>query len=198
MGNEILLAILLTATLSDLLLPFFISRRYPGYSHLTDTISTLGTKISPARRYGCDSLIFSGCLFFIFGTGQYFFFEQTTWLHKMYTAGIIVFAIGSVLAGIFPEDPRGTEETPSGKIHGISSGIGFIFLILNPLWAVWIVEFYQMQVINIILFILGLVTFIFFLMSENKTRGILRFTGLFQRLNLIVLNAVLILNFLNL
>jgi len=34
------------------------------------------------------------------------------------------------LAGIFPEDPEGITETISGKIHGIASGLGFLFF--NP------------------------------------------------------------------
>jgi len=99
------------------------------------------------------------------------------------------------LAGIFPEDPKGISETISGKIHGIASGIGFIFLILNPLWAIWIAEFKNLRSVNITLFILAILTFILFVTSENINNGILQYTGLFQRLNLIILYGHLILNY---
>lgn len=99
------------------------------------------------------------------------------------------------MAGIFPEDPKGIGETISGKIHGITSGIGFILLILNPLWAIWIAEFKDLRYMNITLFILAILTFILFMISENINSGIFQYTGLFQRLNLIILYGHLILNY---
>ena len=71
-----------------------------------------------------------------------------------------MFGIGAgVIAGIFPEDTRGVEETVSGKIHGIFSGLRFIILIMNPLWVVWIDKLNGLKGLNIILFILGVITF---------------------------------------
>ena len=187
--------VLLIAVLSDLLVPIIIGTKYPGYNHFMQTISTLGTKNSPVQKYQCINLIIVGVLFIIFSLGQYFIFDQKTWAHNWYTAGIIIFAIGCIFAGIFSEDIQGVSETSSGKIHGIASGIGFLFLILNPLWAVWIRDFSKFQILNIILLVLGLITFVLFLLSENRTAGFLRFTGLFQRLNLLILYGVLILNY---
>ena len=187
--------VLLIAVLSDLLIPIIIGIKCPGYNHFVQTISTLGTENSPVQKYQCMNLIIVGVLLIIFSLGQYFVFDQKSWAHNLYTAGIVIFAIGCIFAGLFPEDIQGVAETSSGKIHGIASGIGFIFLILNPLWAVWIKEFNKIPIINIILLVLGLITFIIFLLSENKTTGFLRFTGLFQRLNLIILYGVLILNY---
>ena len=186
---------LLTAVLSDLLIPKIIGTKYPGYNHFIHTISTLGTNNSPVQKYQCINLIMVGVLFLVFSLGQHFMFDQKNWAHNWYTAGIIIFAIGCIFAGIFPEDIQGVAETSSGKIHGIASGIGFLFLILNPLWAVWIKEFSKFQTLNIILFVFGLITFLFFLLSENKTAGFFRFTGLFQRLNLIALYGALIFNY---
>ena len=99
------------------------------------------------------------------------------------------------MAGIFPEDPKGISETISGKIHGIASGIGFIFLILNPLWAIWIAEFRDLRYVNMMLFVLAVLTFILFMISENIDSDILRYTGLFQRLNLTILYGHLIFNY---
>lgn len=191
----IFLVILLLATLGDLFVPIIIGIRYPGYNHLIDTISTLGTSNSPVQRFQCINLIAVGILFIIFSVGQGLTFTQINWYHRLFILGIVLFGVGTILAGIFPEDPKGIVETVSGKIHGIASGIGFIFLILNPLWAIWIAEFKDLRQVNMTLFVLAVLTFILFLISENIDNGILKYTGLFQRLNLVILYGHLILNF---
>jgi len=191
----IFLVILLLAILGDLLIPIIIGIEYPGYNHLIDTISTLGTNKSPVQKFQCINLIAIGILFIIFSIGQGLSFTQIKWCHTLFILGIVLFGVGTILAGIFPEDPKGIAETISGKIHGIASGIGFIFLILNPLWAIWITEFKDLRYVNIMLFVLAILTFILFVISENINSSILKYTGLFQRLNLIILYGHLILNY---
>ena len=191
----IFLVILLLATLGDLLVPIIIGVEYPGYNHLIDTISTLGTSNSPVQKFQCINLIAVGILFIIFSVGQGLAFTQIKWCHRLFVLGIVLFGVGTILAGIFPEDPKGIAETISGKIHGIASGLGFIFLILNPLWAIWIAEFKDLRKVNITLFVLAILTFVLFITSENIDSGILKYTGLFQRLNLIILYGHLILNY---
>ena len=191
----IFLVILLLATLGDLFVPIIIGVEYPGYNHLIDTISTLGTSNSPVQKFQCINLIAVGILFIIFSIGQGLSFTEVKWCHKLFIIGIILFGVGTILAGIFPEDPKGIAETVSGKIHGIASGLGFIFLIFNPLWAIRIAEFKDLRKVNITLFILAILTFVLFITSENIDSGILKYTGLFQRLNLIILYGHLILNY---
>jgi len=191
----IFLVILLLAALGDLFIPIIIGLEYPGYNHLVDTISTLGTNNSPVQKFQCINLITVGILFITFSVGQGLAFTQIKWCHKLFVLGIVLFGVGTILAGIFPEDPKDIAETVSGKIHGIASGIGFIFLILNPLWAIWIAEFKDLRYVNMTLFVLAVLTFVFFLTSENISSGILQYTGLFQRLNLIILYGHLILNY---
>lgn len=190
------LVILLVACTGDPFVPIIIAKRYQGYSHLYETISALGTTLSPVKKYLCGNLIIIGFLFVIFSFGQARAFQHTNWCHILFILGILFFGLGSIMAGIFPEDPQGFSETSSGKIHGISSGIGFMFLILNPLWAVWIEEFGEMKALNGILFLLAVITFVLFMISEKRTRGVLKYTGLFQRLNLVVLYSHLIVNYL--
>jgi len=187
--------ILLLAALGDLFIPIIIGVEYPGYNHLIDTISTLGTNKSSVQKFQCMNLITVGILFIIFSVGQGLAFTQIKWCHRLFILGIVLFGVGTILAGIFPEDPKGIAETISGKIHGIASGVGFIFLILNPLWAIWIAEFKDLRYVNMTLFVLAVLTFIFFMVSENIDSGILQYTGLFQRLNLIILYGHLILNY---
>lgn len=191
---EFLLVILLIAAAGDLLVPIIISTRYPGYNHLLDTISTLGTPGSPVRKYECINLIIIGILFIIFSIGQWLFFNQKIWAHHWFTIGIFIFGVGCIFAGLFPEDPAGAAETISGKIHGIASGLGFIFLILTPLFSIWISEFKDLKNINLILFILSILTFALFLLSENRNTGILKYTGLYQRINLLILYGSVIMN----
>ena len=187
--------ILVIASLSDLLVPIIIGTKYPNYNHLIQTISTLGTKSSPVQLYQRVNLIVVGVLFLLFSIGQYLLFDQKTWAHNWYAIGIFIFGIGCILAGVFPEDIQGVPETTSGKIHGIASGIGFILLTMCPLWAVWINELHDCKIINLIIFVLGLLTFVLFILSENRTAGFLKYTGLFQRVNLIILYGALIINY---
>jgi len=142
------------------------------------------------------NLIIVGALFMLFSIWQYRAFESFNWHHKLYLVGIIIFGFGTIIAGIFPEDPIGIEETVSGKVHGIASGIGFLFLILNPLWSIWIREFRSIHYVHIVIFILALLTFVLFIMSENKNVGIFKYTGLLQRLNLFILYSHIVYNYL--
>jgi len=191
-----LLTILAAASVIDLLVPLIISRKYPGYNHLTDTISTLGSADSPVKKYQGINLVIAGILFILFSTGEYLYSDQKSWSFIWYSVSIIIFGIGCIFAGFFPEDIQGSPETISGKIHGITSGIGFLFLISAPLSAIWIKELEPLKTLNLILFIPGLLTFALFIISEKITSGILKFTGLFQRLDLVILYGSLNTNFL--
>ncbi len=190
--------ILLFAVLSDLLVPFILGNKYPGYSHLLHTISTLGTDVSPVKKYECANLAVVGILFIIFSLAQYFTIKTKNWAFNWYLISIGVYGAGCILAGLFPEDEKGQGETVNGKIHGIASGIGFLFLIAAPIFAVWIKALFSIVILNIAFFALGLLSFIVFLISEGRERGILRYSGLLQRINLCVLYLSLIVNFLGL
>ncbi len=191
----IFLVILLLATLCDLIIPIIIGIKYQGYNQLIDTISALGTNKSPVQKFECINLIVVGILLIIFSVGQSLAFTQIKWCHTLFILGIFLFGVDTILAGIFPEDPKGATETISGKIHVINSWIGFIFLILNPLWATWINELKELRQVNIMLFILAILTFVLFVVSKNINSGILKYTGLFSRLNLIIFYGHLILNY---
>lgn len=189
---------LLEAVLFDLFIPIIIAKKYPGYSHLKQAISDLGSSTSPVKNYECINLIIVGILLTAFSIGQNFIPINKNWAFVLYLIGIIVFAIGCIIAGLFPDTIENGKRTKSGKIHGFASAIGFLLLILNPLWVIWIKELSSIRALNIILFILGLTTFVLFIVSEEKESGFLSNTGLFQRLNLIFLYSVLVINYLQL
>ena len=182
--------------IGDFVVPLILGRKYPNHNILYDVISELGTKGSPVRKQISAWLIILGILFVCFGIGQGLQFRNQTWAHWIYLWGIVMFGIGAgVIAGIFPEDTQGAEETVSGKIHGIFSGLGFMFLIMNPLWALWIDELNGLEGFNTIFFVLGVITFGLFAASENKGAGILGMSGLWQRLNMLVIYSAILVNF---
>jgi len=192
-----ILSVGIVAVAGDFIIPALISRRYPNYSQLHDTISTLGTNKSPVKKQTSTWLISLGILLICFGIGQDLQFIDHTWKHRLYTWGIIAFGVGAgIIAGVYPEDPRGLEESTSGKVHGISAGLGFIFLLLNPLLALGIDEFNGLECFNISFFVIGVITFIVFLVSEKNEKGILALSGLWQRLNLLALYSPLLFNYL--
>ena len=196
-SSHTILSLGFIAATGDFIVPAIISKRYPNYSQLHDTISTLGTNKSPVKKQTSIWLIALGFLLICFGIGQNLKFADLTWKHWLYTWGIISFGIGAgIIAGIFPEDPRGFEESNSGKVHGISAGLGFIFLLLNPLLALGIDEFNGLEWFNISFFAIGVITFILFLISEKYEKGVLALSGLWQRLNLLALYSPILFNYL--
>ena len=97
------------------------------------------------------------------------------------TAAILIFIFGfgaGNVAGLFPEDPKGEEESVSGKIHGIFGGLGYLALLAIPsilanISGEWFLA------ISIVVQILGVVFFTLFLLSKNPKIGK---SGLWQRL----------------
>ena len=184
------------AMAGDFVVPAILGRWYPGYSNVRHTISELGTERSPVKRQAAAWLVLLGLLFVCFGVGQAIQFTRFTPLHLLYVLGIVAFGLGAgILAGVFPEDAPGVEETASGKIHGICAGLGFVLLILNPLWALGIEQFDGWEWVNLGFFVLAVVTFALFLASEKRDRGPLGYSGLWQRLNLLMIYSPLLLNY---
>ena len=183
----------LVAVVGDFFIPFILGKKYPDYSNLNDTISTLGIANSPVKKQLSYLLITTGSLILIFSVGHMCIFSLNSWKHILYIWGIILFGMGSILAGIFPEDAKGKKETISGKIHGIGSGLGFISLIFNPLWMFLIIDNNNLRLFNILFFLLGLISFVFFITSYKRSKGGL--TGLWQRINLASIYLPLIVNY---
>jgi hypothetical membrane protein len=190
-----LLILLSVAVLLDLGAPLILGLRYPGYHQFKDTISALGIHGSPVQLASRIVLIIVGITLLIVGIGWAIRAYPLEWAFRLYIIGIIVFGLGTVLAGIFPEDIPNTPETYSGKIHGIASGLGFLLLLLNLLWAIWIPELRGIRWINVALLVLAACSFGLFLYSEKQTEGILRYTGFFQRINLLILYGALVFHY---
>ena len=192
------LVMMIVAAVFDLGLPLVISNKYKNYSHLRHTISSLGTACSPVSKFQNINLIIVGVLIVGFDVGEYIVFSQVSFVEVIYSLGIMVYAVGCIVAGVFPADEDRGNESLVSKIHGIASGIGFLALIFCPLVAIWGEQFTNSWVYNCALFIAGVISFVLFVISERYETGLLSFTGLFQRINLVILYFAVIINFWNL
>ena len=185
------------AMVGDFLVPALLALRCPGYSQLRDTISTLGTIESPVKSLTSIWLVVLGVCFFVFAAGQASQFQLSTWRHILYLAGIVGFGIGAgILSGFFPEDPLGSAETFSGKVHGIGAGLGSILLLMTPIWALGMSELAQVKTWNTLGFAVSVVTFTLFLASGRGGLSSMVLTGLWQRLYLAALYGSLLMNYL--
>jgi len=101
MLNIFLFCVLLLAVLFDLINPLFIARGHPGYNHLIHTVSELGTRESPVMNKERLNLAAIGILFCLFAVGEACLFRDNTVFHIIYSIGILVFGIGSVISGIY-------------------------------------------------------------------------------------------------
>jgi hypothetical protein len=183
------------AMVGDFVVPSILGRSYSGYSHLKDTISTLGTAESPVKSQTKVWLIVLGGCFLIFAAGQAGQFHSFTWRHWLYLVGIAAFGLGAgIVAGLYPEDAVGMAETHSGKVHGIGSGLGSILLLLALLWARGIPEFAQVRIWNVLGFCIALAAFVLFLLSGRGGWSLRGLSGLWQRLYLAVVYGVLVVN----
>ena len=184
---------LLLAVLLDLALPFILSFWFPEYSQSKDATSLLGAAESPVSTVSRIGRIIIGILFFFFAIGQSLQFRKAGRVQRLYLFGIIVFALGQLITGVFPYNPPGF----SAQIHQLGYTLAQIFLLLCPFWALFIEEFNTKKLYNLLFFIFGLVSFLLFQISFNTTQDNLQSTGLFQRINLLIVYFALIVNFLN-
>lgn len=173
------------AMVGDFLVPALLAVKYPGYSHLRDTISTLGTIESPVKLQTSIWLVALGVGFLCFALGLAGKFQTCTWRHGLYLLAIVAFGLGAgIVAGLFPEDPAGAVETISGKVHGIGAGLGTILLLTAPIWAWGMPELATVKSWNAVGFAVAVISFGLFLASGKTGLGSPALTGLWQRLYL--------------
>ena len=175
----------------DFLITFILGFFYPNYNHLKNVMSELGTLQSPVSIWINLWWIIFGTFFIVFGIGlrKVFLKHSKTSLWGMIL--IIIFGVSAwIIGGIFPMESCGLE-TLSSKLHGIFGGIGYLALLFVPI--VLLLSFHRKENprkhwASIIVFVLGVITFILFIASENSasTGGIFSYPGLWQRLFLFV------------
>ncbi len=187
--------VLILAVALDLGVPFLLGLGYPGYHPLYHTISDLGTAHCPLALPARLNLLIVGSLFIAFSRMQAARCRLSSRAGQWYSFHLLLYGFTCILAGIFPADPLGIPESWLGKTHGITSAIGFLALIANPLIARTFYHRARLRLFNVLLFVAGVLTFGAFIVSGFYQEGLFQYAGLWQRLNLMVLYGAVLLNF---
>ena len=191
--------LLMIASIGDLMLPFLFAPFCKNYNHLTMVMSLLGNPNSPVHIIYSIWLITAGIMLILGALTLYTIFVSiSSVLSKILLVCIVLFAVGAcILSGIFPVEETKELSTLSAKIHGVGSVLGFFALLFVPL-IIGLISLHSNEIIygiiSIIFFILAILFFSFFAMSDKETFSdtIIANEGLWQRLNLLCMYAPLV------
>ena len=175
--------------LVDCLLPLILAHFYPKYKHKEMVLSVLGSRQSPVKWIYNIWCIISGIVFCI--SPYTLYREINCGLTIAIWILLVIYGIGcEIISGLCPLNESRQDEDVITKIHGVTSAIGFITLLIVPL----LLAIMQFQSSNIIVGVISLVSFIaafvffcFFIMGEKAkfANTVLKYGGLWQRLVLL-------------
>ena len=175
--------------LMDNLLPLVLARFYPNYTHKEMALSVLGSRQSPVKWIYNIWCIVSGVFFCIAPYALYR--ENNCGLAITIWILLAIYGIGcEIISGLCPLNENRQEEDIITRIHGGSSAIGFMALLVVPL----LLALLQLQttefiigLISLLCFVAAFMFFCFFVMGEKEkfSSTVLRYGGLWQRLVLI-------------
>ena len=183
---KILWVIILAA---DNLLPLILARFYPNYNGKEMALSVLGSRQSPVKWIYNVWCIISGIVFCIAPYS----------LYQKYSSGLmaaiwillVIYGIGcEIISGLCPLNENRQDEDLLTKIHGGTSAIGFMTLLVVPLLTA-ILQYQASQAVlgtvSLVFFLFAFVFFCFFIMGEKEkfANTVLRYGGIWQRLVLL-------------
>lgn len=182
---------LLIAMVGDLLVSLLLSRFYRDYNSFKMTISALGNPSSPVRIPFNIWMFIEGILFLLALPAIHKAFHPISGgITTVMLIFIVIFAVGAcIFTCFFSVNESKDVVTLASKIHGAGSVIGFMLFLFVPL-LVGILFFKNqnqtMGVMSIVSFVLALVFFTLFVMSDKPEfkNTIIDNEGLWQRLNL--------------
>ena len=183
---------LIIAMAGDILVSLILPCFYKEYSSLKMSISALGNPQSPVRIPFNIWMLIEGVLFLIAIPALYNRYNSVSGgLTYTMLAFITIFAIGAcIFTCFFSVNESKDIVTTASKIHGVGSVVGFMLFLFVPL-LVAIFSFKSkdtgMGVVSIVCFIIALVFFVLFVMSDKPefSDTIINNEGLWERLNLI-------------
>ena len=175
--------------LIDNLLPLVLAHFYSNYIHKEMALSVLGSRQSPVKWVYNIWCIISGIVFCIAPHALYW--EHNCGLAMAIWVLLAIYGIGcEIISGVCPLNENRQDEDTITKIHGGSSAVGFMALLVVPLLLallqLQISEFF-IETISLLCFVVAFVFFCFFVMGEKEkfSNTVLRYGGLWQRLVLI-------------
>ena len=167
---------------------FILGSYDPGYSHLRDTMSSLGAAVSPVSDAISLWWISMGVFLIIFGIGLQKAFSEKGSYARIASLLIILYAIGEGIgSGVFKANRTADGPTTSAMIHDILGGIGVTAILIFPMIMQKVISKREMPFfhrMSWIVFICGIVlTFLFLLRYlPDKNNFFLIYKGLWQRL----------------
>jgi len=181
-----------TGCIGDFISLFILGPAYPGYSQLYDTMSSLGSSLSPVSDFISVWWIILGILMIIFAFGFRAAYSADGKNAKTVFWLLILYGLGEGLgSGLFKADRISGSYTTSFIIHDILGGAGVFALLILPVFTCEIKHLCQSPVfkwysrITIILGTFFLVLFSFRFIG-NETEFLVKYKGLWQRLFIIV------------
>lgn len=183
---------LLIAVIGDLLVSSILSLFYKEYNILKMSISALGNPHSLVRVQFNIWMFIEGVLFLTALPAIYKQYYSTSgWITIILISFIAVFGIGAcIFTAFFSVNETKNKVTTASKIHGAGSALGFMLFLFVPL-LIAVLSLKNSETvtggIGIICFILSLVFFVMFVMSDKEkfAKTVISNEGLWQRLNLI-------------
>ncbi len=177
------------ACFADYAITYILAIYYPGYSHLTDTMSKLGATKSPVGKLMSGWWVLLCLLLLIFAVGFYFRFRHRGKPVILPFILIAIYALGEGMgSGLFPADYLKKGFTLSLIIHDTFSGIGVGSIIILPLFMVKLFPkekfkgFFKLSVFVSVFGPLMLILFSLAKLYNNPDNFILFYKGLWQRL----------------
>ena len=163
---KILWIIILVA---DHLLPLILAHFYPNYKHKEMALSVLGSRQSPVKWIYNVWCIISGIVFCI--APYEIYKENSNGLMIAIWVLLAIYGIGcEIISGLCPLNENRQDEDTLTKIHGGTSAIGFMTLLVVPLLMA-ILQYQSSQMllrtVSIVCFIFAFVFFCFFIMGEK-------------------------------
>lgn len=180
------------ASITDLVSMFIFGICHLGYSSLNDTVSSLGSSISPVSNQMSTIWIIVGVLLIFFGIGFRKAFSEkgrsaqiASWLIMLYGFGE---GIGS---GVFKDDRIANVLTTSGILHEILGSLGIISFLFLPLIMQKVItkkENPSFHFLSIFVFVSGVIFILLFLFrySADETNFFSVYKGLWQRLFILI------------
>jgi hypothetical membrane protein len=178
---------------------FILGHEYPGYNHLHDTISSLGSSASPVSGIISGLWVILGIMMIMFAFGFRAAYSPGDKYVKIVFWLLILYGLGEGLgSGLFKADRVSGSYSTSFIVHDILGGAGVVAILILPLIVQKIKPFFsnpgfiRFSRITLILGILFLVLFSFrFVGNENNLLA--RYKGLWQRL--FILNSYIYISF---
>lgn len=177
------------ACIGDILVTAILGSYYPGYSQLSNTLSKMGSDISPVAQQMSLWWVILGSMFVIFGIcfGQSFlnanrYVKLASWLFVAYGVG------EGISSGLFPMSYKEEGFDLMSYLHLGLSGLGVLALLILPFVIQKIFseksfpKFYRYSYVVVIL---GLVFIGLFSLSksiDNPQNFFVQFKGLWQRI----------------